>query len=112
MVFANISPSDDSPPEDANCVAVQTLDCESESVVHTALRMVAAIENVPIDSLDPLYEHIETDALVELVTHARECNSAVCVEFTVGDYTVVVSHDNRESLREESPVVVEVVEGT
>ncbi|SFF78108.1 hypothetical protein SAMN04488063_0262 [Halopelagius inordinatus] len=104
--------SDETPPEDANCVAVHALGEESESVIGETLRILADMEDVPVDDLEPLYHRVETDAVVSLLAHARESNSAVSVEFTVDEYTVAVSHDYRESPRDESQVVVEVVDGT
>lgn len=104
--------SDETPLEDANCVAVHAVDEDSESVIGETLRILAEMEEVPVGDLEPLYHRVETDAVVSLLAHAKESNSAVSVEFTVDEYTVAVSHDYRESPREESHVVVEVVDGT
>ncbi|MCU4744740.1 HalOD1 output domain-containing protein [Natronoglomus mannanivorans] len=62
-------------------------------MVHTILRSLAALKNVPVAELDPLYDRLEPDALVSLMAHAKDAESTVNVEFTIDEFTVVVTHD-------------------
>ncbi|RDI71731.1 HalOD1 output domain-containing protein [Halopelagius longus] len=95
---------------DDNRVELHVPRGESESVIQVTLRTLAVMRNVPISDLEPLYERIEPDALVDLLSHAEECNAAVSVEFTVEGHTVAISHEEGEHLGDSNPVVVEVVD--
>lgn len=110
VIYSDMAPSNGSPSQDTNRVEVRALGDDSESVIQTTLRILAEMRGVPVGDLEPLYEQVETDAVVNLLTHAKEFDSAVCVEFTVEEYTVAVSHDNRDCPRDTTPVVVEVVD--
>ncbi|WP_161991510.1 HalOD1 output domain-containing protein [Natronorubrum aibiense] len=80
-------------PTDGARVTIRVVQGESESILRTILRGVAVAENVPVSELEPLYQRIETDALVALLNHADDVESGVRVEFTVHGHTVVVSDD-------------------
>ena len=82
-------------PSGEDCVTTQAVRGDAESVLQTILRGVAAIENVPIPELEPLYERIEPEALAALCSHADDAGSAVTVTFTAYGHTIVVSHDGR-----------------
>lgn len=63
----------------------------SESILETVLRGLAAVKDVPVTDLDPLYEQINPDALINFHRHAKEADTAVSIEFTVDEYTVTIS---------------------
>ncbi|WIV66025.1 HalOD1 output domain-containing protein [Natrialbaceae archaeon AArc-T1-2] len=87
------------------CVAVRTVHGDPDAVVQAILRGVAAVENDPVTELDPLYDRIETEALVDLLEHARESDSTVGIEFTVDDYTVAVADDGTVCIHDGRPAV-------
>ncbi|SIS19965.1 HalOD1 output domain-containing protein [Natronorubrum thiooxidans] len=72
-------------------VEIQAERRDSESILETILRGLAAIKNVPITDLDPLYEQINPDALITFHRHAKEADTPISIEFTVDEYAVTVS---------------------
>ena len=66
---------------------------DTEPMFLTVLRGIAALENVPVTELDPLYDQVDTEALTALLSHGREVDSDVTVEFTVDDHDILVSQD-------------------
>ena len=66
---------------------------DTEPVFLTVLQGIAALENVPITELDPLYDQVDTEALTALLSHARNRDSDVTVEFAVEEYDVIVTQD-------------------
>ncbi len=92
-------------------VEVRTVCGDSESVTHTILRGLAAIKNVPVVELDPLYEQLETDALVTLLNHAQDSEGVVNVEFTLDEFTVVVTYEGDVYIHTGEPTVATISEG-
>ncbi|SFC62123.1 hypothetical protein SAMN05444422_11253 [Halobiforma haloterrestris] len=64
---------------------------ESESILQTLVRAIAAAEGVPAAELEALYESVDAGALAELLEHADRRGTEVRVGFTVGEYDVVAS---------------------
>ncbi|WP_306061461.1 HalOD1 output domain-containing protein [Natronococcus wangiae] len=79
---------------DGGCIEIQTKRKESEPVSGTIIRGLAAVENVSISEVNPLYEQIDTDALDRLFSHAKHFHTDVAVEFSIDEYTVTVTCDD------------------
>ncbi|MFP8954707.1 HalOD1 output domain-containing protein, partial [Natrialbaceae archaeon A-arb3/5] len=87
------------PSEDAPIV-VRTDRHESESVLQSVVRAVAARKNVPVEELPPLYEQVDSDALTALFDHAERRRSTITFEFVFAGETVVVSHGRETGVRD------------
>lgn len=73
-----------------------------EPTIQTILRGVAAAKGVSELELDPLYEHVDTTALQNLLEHASEQESSVSVQFSVDECTVSVRSDDSVEIVDES----------
>lgn len=62
-----------------------------DTVTNALLRGLATMKGVPESDLAPLYNHIDLEALHSLLEHARRADRYVSVEFTVDDYTIIVT---------------------
>ncbi|WP_227380245.1 HalOD1 output domain-containing protein [Haladaptatus halobius] len=78
-------------------VASETIDPESsnsELVVDVVNALVEVIEPAAGQTTLSLYEHVNLDALEDIITASAEKKSDVEVRFTVEDYLVTVRSDN------------------
>ena len=73
-----------------------------EPTIQTILRGVAAAKGVDELELDPLYEHVDTTALQNLLEHASEQELSVSVQFSVDECTVSVRSDDSVEVVNES----------
>ncbi|GAB7120495.1 HalOD1 output domain-containing protein [Natrinema pallidum] len=83
---ANKPPSNDS-------AIICTEQLESESIIETIVRVIADQKNVSDMSLAPIYDQIDSNALVRILDHAEEHECKVKVDFCFEGYRVVVSQD-------------------
>jgi hypothetical protein len=67
------------------------------------LRGVAALTGVTERNLDPFYESVDPDALNSLVSHARESDCSITVEFAFEGCTVRVRGDGTIRITERHP---------
>lgn len=75
--------------------------------IHDICLALAAIEDIPATELNPLYNHVEIEALTRLIRHADEHDCTVGVEFTFQDHTVVVDDKRTIQIHDEDPMIVE-----
>jgi hypothetical protein len=86
-----------SPPPQYALIASKTIDPESSSselVVDVVDALIDVIEPAAGQTTLSLYEHVNPDALEDIVTASAEKKSDVEVRFTVEDYLVTVRSDN------------------
>ncbi|QFU81737.1 HalOD1 output domain-containing protein [Natronorubrum aibiense] len=81
-------------------VEIQTERQDPESIVETILRGLAALENVPVTELEPLYEQINPDALISFHRHAKDFDTSFTIEFAVDDYTIMLSQTDTVCIRD------------
>jgi len=66
---------------------------ESEPIVSAILRAVQKKESSEIDTIEPLYQSIEPEALEKLLSHARERHEPITISFTVDEYLITLTQD-------------------
>ncbi|WP_276255542.1 HalOD1 output domain-containing protein [Halomontanus rarus] len=85
---------------------------DTETVLNALLRGLATMKGVPESELDPLYNHIDPEALHSLLEHAQRGDRYVGVEFTVDGHTVVVTSTGPIRLYRGDPVTDGVSSGS
>ena len=68
---------------------------ESEPVTSAILRAVSKKENIEFETVEPLYQHIEPEALNALLTHSRSRNKPLTIKFTFNSCQVIISQDGK-----------------
>lgn len=76
---------------------------DTEAVTNALARGLATITGVPESELTPLYDYVDTEALHALLEHAQRDGRYVSVEFTVDDYTVVVTSSGPIRIHRSNP---------
>ena len=66
---------------------------ESEPITSAILRAVSKKENIEFETVEPLYQHIEPEALNWLLTHSRSRNKPLTVKFTFNGFRVTISQE-------------------
>ena len=96
--------------KDNDCIEIQTVRDESESILLTIMRTLAAAKNEPVTELDLLYDQIDFEPMVDLLAHTRDSDITVSVEFTIEDYTIVVSNNDIVYVHDEDPALIDILE--
>lgn len=86
---------DHDPPPTTEQIVVQTSGEGDESMLDTIVRALAIAKNVPASDLDPLYERVDSEALVSLLGRPQRHEATVCIEFAIDEHWVLVSNDRR-----------------
>ncbi|MCU4743735.1 hypothetical protein OB955_08750 [Halobacteria archaeon AArc-m2/3/4] len=97
---------------DDGIIEIEVAFDDPETVTNALLQGLATLEGVPISDLTPLYDHVEPTALNTLLEHAQRDDRYVGIEFTVDEYTVVVTSDGPIRIHHGEPVTDGILPGS